>query len=77
MKVLGYTRLAEKPDIFVQKYPDVDSRSQYFGDVSIIAALGIMNGDGIRFRPNDNMTLAEAVVVISRLMTQVPSVMYR
>jgi peptidoglycan/xylan/chitin deacetylase (PgdA/CDA1 family) len=48
------------------KLGDIASDAWYYGDVMRVFAAGIMQGDGVLFRPNDYITRQEAVTTVSR-----------
>ena len=49
-------------------YVDVSETDWYYDAVTHSSELGIVKGDEGGFRPNDNVTRAEAVVVLTRVL---------
>ncbi|MCM1149562.1 MAG: S-layer homology domain-containing protein [Butyricicoccus sp.] len=49
-------------------FADVPSGSYYASAVATASALGIVNGDGNNFRPNDQLTRQDAMVIIKRAL---------
>lgn len=49
-------------------FADVPSGSYYASAVSTASGLGIVNGDGNNFRPNDQLTRQDAMVIIKRAL---------
>lgn len=68
--ILGFSKLSEARETFKNKYADVSSGSQFFGDIAIVSALGIMTGNQDRFSPKQQITKAQAAVVITKILDQ-------
>lgn len=60
-----YNLLEEKPEDAEASFTDVSSGYWAYDAIAAMSTLGIMNGDGTKFRPGDNLTRAEFMVVLS------------
>lgn len=49
-------------------FADVDANAWYYKELSKAVAMGVLQGDGVNMRPNDNITRQEAFTVVSRLL---------
>lgn len=68
---LGYKALSETTGTFKNSFSDVtESDKRYFGDISIVSALGILSGSGGQFNPSQEVTKAQAAVVLTRVLDQ-------
>lgn len=56
----------EKADL--STFADVDKNAWYYEELSKAVAMGVLKGDGVNMRPNDNITRQEAFTVVSRLL---------
>jgi len=71
---LGYQALSETTGTFKSNYTDItESDKRYYGDVSIVSALGIMSGTDGKFDPSQGVTKAQAAVVLTRVLDQYKS----
>lgn len=52
---------------FTENFPDVPSDSAYYQAVGTAKALGILKADEVLFRPNDDVTVAYANIVLNNL----------
>lgn len=52
---------------YVTSFDDVKKEAWYYDSVQSAAKLGLMNGSGSMFYPNDNLSYAEAIVLASRI----------
>lgn len=70
VRFLGYERIAKAEEIFTTKFSDQSLISQgKLGYASILSGLKVINGNGGLVKPKDNLTRAEAVVMIYNLLT--------
>lgn len=49
-------------------FADVDANAWYYKELSQAVAMGVLQGDGVNMRPNDNITRQEAFTVVARLL---------
>lgn len=56
----------EKADL--SAFADADKDAWYYEELSQAAAMGVLKGDGVGMRPEDNITRQEAFTVITRLL---------
>lgn len=75
--LLGYEDLAAEPDAFKQRYTDVPESDADFGPISIVGALGIMNGSGTAFHPDQTITRAQTAAVLDRVTEKFQDKMQR
>lgn len=69
--ILGYGKLSDAPDTFINHFKDVtDSSGKFMGDIAIVGALGIMTGAEGYFQPKSQMTKAQAAMVLTRVLDQ-------
>jgi hypothetical protein len=69
--ILGYAKLSEAPDTFINHFKDVtDSSGKFTGDIAIVGALGIMTGAEGYFQPKSQVTKAQAAMVMTRVLDQ-------
>lgn len=69
--ILGYAKLSEAPDTFINHFRDVEAGSDKFaGDIAIVGALGIMTGNDGLFQPQQKVSKAQAAVVMTRVLDQ-------
>lgn len=61
-----YSLLEEKPEGASASFSDVSSGNWAYPAIAAMSTLGIMNGNGDKFRPSENLTRAEFVVVLSK-----------
>ncbi|GAX89549.1 YcdB/YcdC domain-containing protein [Effusibacillus lacus] len=69
--VLGYAKLADAKQAFVNHFPDVANDGPYMGDIAIVNALGIMSGWEGKFSPKQSVTKAQAAVVLTKMLDHV------
>ena len=67
-------RYARQNELFAENgeaytYTDADESDWFYADVCYMSAANIMNGDGERFRPHDNVTREEAVAAMGRMLS--------
>lgn len=60
-----YNLLEEKPENASADFRDVAKTSWAYPAIAAMSTLGVMKGDGQGFRPNDNLTRAEFMVILS------------
>jgi len=72
VRVLGYQKLASKPNLFQQPFQDLADSQAHVGSIAIMKALGIMNGNGTTFGPKGHLSRAELAVVFTRLQAEKP-----
>lgn len=60
-----YNLLEEKPTDASASFSDVSTTGWAYKAIAAMSTLGVMNGDGKKFRPKDNLTRAEFMVVLS------------
>lgn len=61
-----YNLLAEKPENAAASFPDVSSSYWGYKAISAMSALGVMNGSDGRFKPENYLTRAEFMSVLSK-----------
>ena len=68
------TLIYEGKQFGIESFPDVDSSNPYFDSIGQLAYLGVINGyeDGT-FRPDNNITRAEAVSIVNRFLGRTPT----
>ncbi|HEU4964063.1 MAG TPA: S-layer homology domain-containing protein [Bacilli bacterium] len=66
--LLDYREMAAATDAFTKRFEDVGQDEPNFGNISVVAALSLMNGSGDKFGPNETVTRAQAAVVIDRIL---------
>ena len=72
IRFLGYERIAKAEEIFTTKFADQNLISKgKLGYASILSGLKVINGNGGLVKPKDNLTRAEAVVMIYNLFTNI------
>ena len=72
IRFLGYERVAKAEEIFTTKFADHNLISKgKLGYASILSGLKVINGNGGLVKPKDNLTRAEAVVMIYNLFTNI------
>ena len=72
IRFLGYERVAKAEEIFTTKFADQNLISKgKLGYASILSGLKVINGNGGLVKPKDNLTRAEAVVMIYNLFTNI------
>ncbi|MBO5099635.1 MAG: S-layer homology domain-containing protein [Clostridia bacterium] len=72
VRFLGYERIAKAEEIFTTKFADQNLISKgKLGYASILSGLKVINGNGSLVKPKDNLTRAEAVVMIYNLFTNI------
>lgn len=72
IRFLGYERVAKAEEIFTIKFADQNLISKgKLGYASILSGLKVINGNGGLVKPKDNLTRAEAVVMIYNLFTNI------
>ncbi len=65
IRALKYDKIADLKDIFNYKFDDIENvNPDLIGYIVIGSALGIVKGDGINFNPKDELTRAQAAIVI-------------
>ncbi len=65
IRALKYEKVADISGIFNIKFADkADINADLTGYVAIAAGLGIVNGDGVKFNPAQNVTRGESAVMI-------------
>lgn len=70
VRAMGNGKIAEHSEIFVCDFNDFSSIStEYKGFVAIAKALGIVTGSEGSFKPLDNITRAEAAVMVYRYLS--------
>ncbi len=70
VRFLGYEKIAKAEEIFTTKFADQNLISQgKLGYASILSGLKVINGNGGLVKPKDNLTRAEAFVMIYNLLT--------
>lgn len=67
-------RYARQNELFAENgetytYTDANESDWFYADVCYMSAANIMNGDGERFRPHDNVTREEAVAAMGRMLS--------
>lgn len=55
---------------FDKAFEDVSASDWYYSYVGMMNVAGIIQGDGINFYPNDNLTREDAAVIISRVISE-------
>ena len=77
VKFLEYDKLAKATDIFAPIFDDASQISkEKVGYVAICKGLGILNGSNGKFRPQDNVTMAEFAVAAYRTLGNLKSPIY-
>ena len=72
VRFLGYERIAKAEEIFTTKFADQNLISKgKLGYASILSGLKVINGNGGLVKPKDNLTRAEAIVMIYNLFTNI------
>ncbi|HHW48317.1 MAG TPA: S-layer homology domain-containing protein [Clostridiaceae bacterium] len=56
----------KKEEEVISPFIDVSTKSEYFASINAAYDRGIVSGDGGRFRPNEPITLADALVILVR-----------
>lgn len=65
IRALGYNKVAEIKGIFNVSFKDKSEISEnLYGYVAIASGLGIVKGDGVSFKPKNDITRAESAVMI-------------
>ena len=69
VRMLGYDEVARLSDIYKVTYADGDKLTDgALGYAAILSGMGIIEGDGEILRPDDNITRAEAAMMLYRYM---------
>lgn len=72
VRFLGYERIAKAEEIFTTKFADQNLISKgKLGYASVLSGLKVINGNGGFVKPKDNLTRAEAFVMIYNLLTNI------
>ena len=70
IRCLGFERIAKAEEIFTTSFADQSLISQgQLGYASILSGLKVINGNGGFVKPKDNLTRAEAFVMLYNLLT--------
>lgn len=71
VRMAGFEKVAKLPDIYKVSYTDGDQLSDgNIGYAAILSGMGVITGDGSTLRPQDNITRAEAAMMLYRYMKQ-------
>jgi hypothetical protein len=66
--ILGYGKLSSKKNVFLKPFSDLTAQDDpYLGAISVVNALGVMQGSGGKFNPHGSVTRAQLAVVVNRL----------
>lgn len=69
VRLLGYGKLADIPEIFTTSFADMNNISKNrIGSASILSGLKVISGDGGYAYPKNNITNAEAAVMLYNLL---------
>ena len=73
VRFLGFERIAKAEEIFTTQFADQSMISSgKLGYASILSGLKVINGNGGLVKPKDNLTRAEAFVMVYNLLTKTP-----
>lgn len=73
-KILGYGKLSSKKNVFLKPFSDLTAQDEpYLGAISVVNALGVMQGNGGKFNPHGNVTRAQLAIVVNRLVDEYQS----